>query len=26
LTDNPSVTQIDTIDPKTGATKTIFRR
>lgn len=26
LMDNPSVTQIDTIDPKTGATKTIFRR
>jgi len=26
LMDNPSVTQIDTIDPKTGVTKTIFKR
>ena len=26
LMNNPSVTQIDTIDPKTGVTKTIFRR
>jgi len=26
LMNNPSVTRIDTIDPKTGATKTIFRR
>lgn len=26
LMGNPSVTQIDTIDPKTGTTKTIFRR
>ena len=26
LLKNPAVTQIDTIDPKTGATQTIFKR